>query len=50
MGEEELEQVAPTDEVWFCTMEEFLKNDLNHEHWFARYGFHSLSHLAEKAV
>jgi Replication-relaxation len=40
---EALEQVASTDHVWFCTMEDFLRNKLNDAHWFALRGFYALS-------
>jgi len=47
---EELEQVASTDDIWFCTMKEFLKEKLNHEHWFSITGFHVLHAIRTKKM
>jgi hypothetical protein len=34
--------VTPSDDIRFATMEEFLKEPLNHRHWFALLGFYAL--------
>ena len=47
---ESLEQVTTSDDIWYCTMEEFLREPLNHEHWFALYGFYALSDLRKEKV
>ena len=47
---EELEQVVATDDIWFCITEEFLKEDLNHEHWFNIRGLHALHAIRKKEV
>src|SRR6266446_3243133 len=40
---ESLERTTPSDDIWFCAMEEFLREPLDHAHWFASYGFYALS-------
>jgi hypothetical protein len=47
---EALEQVTSTDEIWFCTMGEFLKEPLDHAHWFALRGFYALPSIGKKEV
>ena len=47
---EELQQVVATDDIWFCITEEFLKEDLSHEHWFNIKGFHALRVNRKKEV
>ena len=39
---ESLERVVGTDDIWFCTLEEFLREELAHQHWFALQGFYAL--------
>jgi hypothetical protein len=47
---EELEQVASTGDIWFCTMKEFWKKKLSHRHWFSINGCHALSIIRKKEV
>jgi len=47
---EALEQVTSTDDIWFCTLEEFLREPLDHAHWFALHGFYALSDLGKEKV
>ncbi len=47
---EALEQVTSTDDIWFCTIGEFLKEKLAHKHWFALRGFHALPVIPTKKV
>jgi Replication-relaxation len=39
---ESLERVARSDDIWFCSMRDFLSHPLDHEYWFALHGFHAL--------
>lgn len=39
---EALEAVTPSDDIWYATMEEFLREPLDHQHWFALNGFYAL--------
>lgn len=45
-----LRQTTTSDDIWFCTMGEFLREPLNHQHWFALYGFYALSDLGKEKV
>lgn len=47
---ESLERIAPSDDIWFCTMPEFLREPLDHAHWFALRGFYALSDLGKKEM
>jgi hypothetical protein len=47
---EALERIVTSDDIWFCTMEEFLREQLNHAHWFALRGFYALSAATKKEV
>ncbi|SRR5205823_7792607 len=47
---ESLQQITTTDDIWFCTMEEFLREKLNHAHWFALRGFYALSDLGKEKM
>jgi hypothetical protein len=47
---ESLERITPSDDIWFCTLEEFLREPLDHAHWFALRGFYALSDLAKEEV
>lgn len=47
---ESLEKCARSDDIWFCTMDEFLREDLNHQHWLALNGFYALPVTAKKEV
>jgi len=47
---ESLEQMTTSDDIWFCTMEEFLREKLTHAHWFALRGFYALSAVPKKEV
>jgi hypothetical protein len=37
-----LERVTTSDDIWFATMDEFLRETLHHEHWFAISGYYAL--------
>jgi Replication-relaxation len=39
---ESLERLTRSDDIWFATMDEFLKENLDHQHWFALRGFYAL--------
>lgn len=39
---ESLEKLVPSDDIWFATMDEFLREPLDHQHWFALHGFYAL--------
>jgi len=47
---ESLQQITTSDDIWFCTMEEFLREQLNHAHWFALRGFYALSAVSKKEM
>jgi hypothetical protein len=47
---EALEQVTNTDDIWFCTLEEFLRENLTHKHWFGLRGFYALPVSPKKEV
>jgi hypothetical protein len=47
---EALERVTTTDDIWYCTQEEFVREALTHEHWFALLGFYALSVTPKKEV
>jgi Replication-relaxation len=47
---ESLQQITTSDDIWFGTMEEFLKEPLGHQHWFALRGFYALPDLGKKEV
>jgi hypothetical protein len=47
---ESLEQRTSSDDIWFCTLGEFLKETLDHQHWFAVNGFYALSLSPKKAM
>lgn len=47
---ESLERIAFSDDVWFCTMREFLREPLNHRHWLALKGFYALSDLGKEKM
>ncbi|MDT8067950.1 MAG: replication-relaxation family protein [Terriglobia bacterium] len=47
---EALEQLTRSDDVWFATMEEFLKEPLDHQHWFALKGFYALQIAPKEEV
>jgi len=47
---ESLERRVRSNEVWFCTMDEFLQAKLNHKHWFALHGFYALPIATKKEV
>jgi hypothetical protein len=37
-----LERLTISDDMWFCTMDEFLREPLDHAHWFALRGLYAL--------
>jgi hypothetical protein len=39
---EALERLTMSDDIWFATMNEVLKEPLQHRHWIARNGFYAL--------
>ena len=45
-----MERLVTSDDVWFCTMKEFLREKLNHEHWFTVHGFYALPVATKKEV
>lgn len=45
-----LQSITWSDDVWYCTMEEFLKEPLGHQHWFALHGFYALPITRKKEV
>jgi hypothetical protein len=47
---ESLEKLAKADDIWFATMDEFLKEELSHEHWFAINGFYALPVSAKEKM
>ena len=47
---ESLQQITTSDDIWFCTMEEFFREQLNHAHWFALRGFYALPITGQKEV
>jgi Replication-relaxation len=47
---EALERVTTTDDIWYCTLEEFVREQLTHEHWFALLGSYALSITPKKEV
>ncbi len=47
---ESLQQATTSDDIWFCTTEEFLREQLNHAHWFALRGFYALSAVPKKEM
>lgn len=47
---EALERVTTTDDIWYCTLEEFVREQLTHEHWFALLGFYALSVTPKKEM
>lgn len=47
---ESMQQVTASDDIWFCTMGEFLREPLDHAHWFALRGFYALPSIGKKEV
>jgi hypothetical protein len=47
---ESVQQTTYSDDIWFCTMDEFLREPLDHAHWFALRGFYALSNPSKKEV
>jgi hypothetical protein len=47
---EALQRIVRSDDIWFCTMDEFLREPLNHAHWFALRGFYVLSAFSKKEM
>jgi len=47
---ESAQQTMHSDDIWFCTMDEFLREPLDHAHWFALRGFYALSNTSKKEV
>jgi Replication-relaxation len=45
-----LEGLVRSDDIWFCTMEDFMREDLHHSHWFALNGFYALPAVAKEEV
>jgi hypothetical protein len=39
---EALERLTPSDDIWYATMGQFLREALQHRHWFAQRGFYAL--------
>lgn len=47
---ESLERLTTSDDIWFATMDEFLRERLDHQHWFALLGFYALFLSPKKEV
>jgi len=47
---ESLERITTSDDIWYATMDEFLREKLDHEHWFALRGFYALPTSPKKEV
>jgi hypothetical protein len=47
---ESLQQITTTNDIWFCTMDEFVREPLDHAHWFALRGFYALPAVGQKEV
>ena len=47
---ESMQRVTASDDIWFCTMGEFLREPLDHAHWFALRGFYALPSIGKKEV
>ena len=47
---ESLEAITKSDDIWFALMEEFLKEGLDHRHWFGLNGFYALPASTKKEV
>jgi len=47
---EAFERQTTSDDIWYATMDEFLREKLNHRHWFARLGFYALPVAPKEAV
>jgi hypothetical protein len=47
---ESLQRVTNSDSIWFCVTEEFLREKLDHRHWFARLGFYALPSARQKEM
>jgi hypothetical protein len=47
---ESLERRIWDPDIWFSTMDEFLTENLNHQHWLALHGFHALPVTTKKEV
>ena len=47
---ESLERLTRSDDIWFATMKEFLKEKLDHQHWSALRGFYALPSSQQKEV
>jgi hypothetical protein len=45
-----MQRLTTSDDIWFCTMREFLKEPLAHQHWFALRGFYALPIARQKEV
>jgi hypothetical protein len=45
---ESLEAVTKSDDIWFAAMDEFLKEKLDHQHWFTLNGFYALPTVPKK--
>jgi len=47
---ESAQQTTHSDDIWFCTMNEFLREPLDHAHWFALRGLYALPASGQKEV
>lgn len=45
-----LENITISNDIWFAAMEEFLREPVNHQHWFALNGFYALPITREKEM
>ena len=47
---ESLQRIKKSDDIWYCVLNEFVREPLTHQHWFALYGFYYLSDLTKKVL
>ena len=47
---ETLERITRSDDIWFTTMDEFLREKLDHQHWFALREFYALPTATKEEV
>ena len=45
-----VQKIVASDDIWSCTMEEFVREPLDHAHWFALHGFYALSPASKEEV
>jgi hypothetical protein len=45
-----MQHLGVSDDIWFCTLDQFLREPLDHAHWFALRGFYALPIAGQKEV